>query len=135
MTTTTITTLADTTSENTSMTTMTERSPPKARPGAMAPLRLYLIALLAFAYLVAWWAFGMRPRPSATAPEGSPPGSRPRLATWYEELPASEKPPITLPAGWRLAARPAEGPAVHPTGPVPVRVAPARPGRIRTRSS
>jgi hypothetical protein len=113
------------------MTTTEAPRPGRPRTSGMHDLRLYLLALLALAYLVAWGAFGTRPGRAAL--ETSP---QPRQAIWYEDLPPAERPTIQLPRGWRLAARSAaSGPVVREAGPVPVRVAPGRPGRIRTRSS
>jgi len=134
------------------MTTMTteHRPLPRARPSAMRDLRGYLIAVLAMAYLIAWWAFGTGAPRSAT-PIGVPPepgpgtvpelasgtaaAHSPTVATWYSDLPASRRPAIHLPLGWHMAAATAPGEATRLSTPVPVRVAPARRGRIRTRSS
>lgn len=91
------------------MTTTIERPRPSpARATGAANLRLYLLAVLAGVYLLAWWAFGSRaPAPSA------------------------ELPPLAPVAGPRA---PQHAPSLGPVS-APVRVAPARPGRIRTRSS
>lgn len=107
----------------------------------MRALRLYLTALLALAYLIAWWAFGLRaPHPAAStalAPAMVP--ARPeevRSAIWYGDLPPTRRPPIRLPSGWYLA--PPAGTSVQAEDEIPLvptRVAPARPGRVRTRSS
>jgi hypothetical protein len=115
------------------MTATTER---RRAPGAGA-LRLYLLALLAAAYVVTWWLLARRatvgPAASDEVPEVP---ARRRAATWFHDLPASERPVVDLPAGWHIAdrsARPAAAAADAP--PIPVRVPAARPGRIRTRSS
>ena len=120
-------------------TTERPRSSPLRTIGA-SNLRLNLLALLAIVYVVAWWMFGVRaPVRSAVLPplQAAPESSRqPQLATWYQDLPPSERPVVELPAGWRLADRTprSSGTSVRQV-PVPVRVSPTRPGRIRTRSS
>ncbi len=122
------------------MTTLERPCPAPTRPIGMANLKLHLIALLAMAYVAVWWMFGARaPRP-AQLPEVSlepVPSASPRLATWYEDLPPSRRPRVDLPPGWLIAET-----SVAPSSPIgrevvpePVRVGPARPGRIRTRSS
>ena len=88
-------------------------------------LRLYLTAALALAYVGAWWASGMRTGGTAAAP---PPPPR---TVWYDELPPSRRPPVSIPPGWYLAPSPATVRAAPP----PVRAARARPWRVRTRSS
>jgi hypothetical protein len=120
-------------------TTERPRSPPLRTIG-VNNLRLNLLALLAIVYVVVWWMFGVRaPARSAALPplEAASESSRqPQLATWYQDLPPPERPVVELPVGWRLADRtaPSSGTSVRQV-PVPVRVAPTRPGRIRTRSS
>lgn len=101
-------------------------------------LRLYLVALLAAAYFVAWWLLGIRaPARSDAAPitgTTRETSAAPAVATWFHDLPAAKRPLVDLPAGWHIADPTA--PAVTARAvPVPVRVAPARGHRIRTRSS
>lgn len=89
------------------------------------PLKPALAALLAIAYLAAWWAFGSPPRPPAVT----------EPTVWYGDLPESQRPDLHLPQGWYLAPG-ARAPAIRPAPLVrPARAVPARPGRIRTRSS
>lgn len=123
------------------MTTTIERPRSSPTRATGAPnLRLYLIALLASVYVLAWWAFGTRaPARSAELPLIDPvpdPRAQQQVATWYQDLRPSARPPVQLPAGWHIAERAtaSSAPSVRAM-PVPVRVAPARPGRIRTRSS
>ena len=114
---------------------------PAGRPRAMSSLKLYLTALLATFYTVVWWTLGLRlPRGAAAeAPEvESAPINGPAAGStaWYQDLAPADRPPLHLPPGWRLAS-PSSPSAVEPQDepPVPVRVAPARTTRIRTRSS
>lgn len=113
--------------------------PTPARPAGASNLRLYLIALLALVYLAAWWVFGARAaRPPALAPvaPAPEPSEQPRLTIWYQDLPPPARPAVQLPTGWRIADGTTRPPgAVVRALPIPVRVAPARVGRIRTRSS
>lgn len=124
------------------MATTTERRRPSSK-GAMdaSNLRLYLIALLAAAYVGAWCLLGLGPpaksEEEARALETVPQTSREHgMAIWFHDLPAAERPVVNLPAGWHIADR-----TLSPRGatarrvPVPVRASPARTGRIRTRSS
>lgn len=110
---------------------------PPARRGGGSTVRHYLIAALASAYVIAWWAFGRRtsaPVPPQPTLDAAPPASvLSPVATWYQDLPPSARPPIALPAGWHVAERTTAAPAVR-AAPIPVR-APARRVRIRTRSS
>lgn len=123
------------------MTTMIER-PRASSSGAMGAsnMRHYLIALLAAAYVVAWWLLGIRASATpdeALAIEPTPEASaEPAIVTWFHDLPPANRPVVNLPAGWRIADRTTSSPAVTARAvPVPVRVSPARAGRIRTRSS
>lgn len=123
------------------MTTTIERpgASPTRATGAPHP-KLSLIALLASVYVFAWWAFGVRVPARSAEPLAIAPGPEPRaqrpVATWYQDLPPSARPPVQLPAGWHIAggATASFAPAGR-AAPVPVRVSPARPARIRTRSS
>lgn len=107
------------------MTTTERTRAAPARPAGPPGLRLYLTAALALSYVVAWWtldggAGAPAPAPVPRAPSG--------LATWYDDLPPDARPAVRLPEGWQLATH-------TEAAPRPVRVAPARRGRIRTRSS
>lgn len=123
------------------MTTPTKRllaSP----PGAVGTreLRLYLIALLAAAYVTAWWHLGLRAptKPTDAGAIELPPAASAAhgIATWFYDLPAAERPVVNLPAGWHIAGPPASSPAVTTRAvPVPARVSLTRAKRIRTRSS
>lgn len=121
-------------------TTTTEPPRPPEKPTEATNLRLYLVAFLASAYVAAWWLFGAR-APAAPTPE--PPVARaqqiegqPRHATWFADLPPTQRPQVDVPAGWHIAHQPTAPPRVtRRDAPVPVRVAPTRAGRIRTRSS
>jgi hypothetical protein len=123
------------------MTTTTDPPRPPARPAGATNLRLYLVAFLASAYVLAWWLFGARAAAGST-PE--PPVTRsletdeqPRLATWFDDLPRDRRPRVDVPAGWHIADRPTAGRGTRRDVPVPVRVPSTRAGRsrIRTRSS
>ena len=125
------------------MTTTELPRPGRKRPGGLTNLRLYLIASLAAVYLLAWWSFGTRARRPAALPAPTPgraPSEPSRLAIWYADLPSASRPVVALPPGWHVAepsttSTGSSGPTAREPGPVPVRVAPARRGRIRTRSS
>ncbi len=82
--------------------------------------RLYIVAVVAGVYVLAWSQ--IVPKPQAAAPP-------PSRAVWLDELPSAERPAITPPAGWRVAGR---GETI---APMPRRVPAANPPRIRTRSS
>lgn len=125
---------------NTTRATMTTTDRPRASRVITGPgtLRLYLVALLAAAYFVAWWLLGIRApaRPDAAPSTGTKPqaNAAPAVATWFHELPAAKRPFVDLPPGWRIADPTAPAVAARSV-PVPVRVSPARARRIRTRSS
>lgn len=94
------------------------------------PLKPALAALLAIVYLAAWWAFGGRPPRAPAAPAAAEP------VVWYGDLPESQRPELHLPQGWYLAGPGTRPPAIRPAPLVrPARAVPARPGRLRTRSS
>lgn len=113
------------------------RQPPK-RPRT---LELLVVLALASVYL-AFWPLSSRP---AAPPPRSPSRGEPVVAVrateavWLETLPSSERPPLTLPEGWRLASHDASVPADRPrTSDAPRArrsVVATRRGRIRTRSS
>lgn len=87
--------------------------------------RLVLTAGLAASYALAWVAFAphlaVRERVATAA---GPPVHN--ATVWLDDLPAAERPAVALPRGWTIAAR-----DVVPT----VARVPARPPRVRTRSS
>lgn len=115
--------------------TTTERAP-AARPITASQLRSYLVALLAGAYLLAWWRLGApaflvsEPLPTTSPVTELAP---PRSTVWLTDLPPSSRPPVSVPAGWHVVDR-AE-PASVRSAPAPIRVSAARRGRVRTRSS
>lgn len=97
-------------------------------------LRLYVAALLAVIYTIAWRAVGghVQTMPASTQPEPEVvPAQResPRFV-WIDSLPVTMQPPIALPAGWQRASQP---PTSQPARMVraPSRQVP----RVRTRSS
>lgn len=108
----------------------------RRRPADPGDLRLYIAAILALAYLIAWWAFaprGSNAKPDASAP---PPATRPVMTPpsvqWYGQLAPSQRPALSLPPGWQIVT------TTPPAAVVPaprMRVLPAPPPRIRTRSS
>ena len=118
-------------------TTESARSSPKRVTGG-PNLRLSLTTLLASVYVLAWWTFGTRaPARRAEFPPfdaATDPGARQAVVRWYDDLVPSARPRVQIPAGWHLAERATASPlTAAPT--VPARVSPARPGRMRTRSS
>jgi hypothetical protein len=121
------------------MTTTERPRAPSSSATNASPLRLYLVAFLATAYVVVWWWLGARaPSESAElgvlepAPEAS---ARPATA-WLDELSPAERAAVQPPPGWHIVDRTAPAASVsRRAAPVPVRVSPARRGRIRTRSS
>lgn len=124
----------------TTTTMKTERARPlPIRGGGMASLRLYLVAFLAAAYVLAWWLFGARTPARVDAEPSSATSvetrAEPQLTTWLHDLPPAARPHVDVPAGWHIAEHTAPGPVTRQATPVPVRVSPARPRRIRTRSS
>ena len=122
-------------------TTTTERPRPSPAHAARGSnLRLYLIAFLATAYVMAWWLFGARaPATSAQLPVTEPvrdASLQPRVVAWFDDLPPAQRPAVVLPPGWHVAERTAPSSSLtRREVPVPLRISPARPGRIRTRSS
>ena len=115
----------------------------KSTKTTTSALRLYLIALLAMAYLFVWWALGLRPPRSSAATleddrsQATPPAVREqRSVVWYAELPPAERPLLHLPKGWRIVT-PTAVPAyaTYDAPPPVVRIVPSRPKRLRTRSS
>jgi hypothetical protein len=129
----------DVTSSSRNMTTESPRIAP-IPPKRKSDLRPHLTTLLAMVYLTVWWAFGGRtPQSSAaSAPEPAavPLPTQAPPPIWYGDLPLTSRPKIQLPSGWQIAPL-GKPPArvVDDAPPAPVRVAPARVGRVRTRSS
>jgi hypothetical protein len=128
-----------TTAESTKMTTTSSANASARRPGPLANLKLYLTAFLAGAYLVIWWALGSRLPSSntAAAPAAAPPAGDAQItgaAVWYLDLPASARPALRLPPGWRIADDSPDSQAADEAPPAPVRAVSER-ARVRTRSS
>ena len=96
----------------------------KPRPLASADGKLYSIAAIAIAYLVAWYEV------SATAPPAAARVPAPTRAVWIDQLSSTERPKVIPPDGWRLASRDEQAAA-----PPLVRAPASRPLRVRTRSS
>ena len=121
----------------------TERRPPaRASRPRVSPLelRLYVAALLAAVYTIAWRAIGAHapvPDPLATSPappaiELTPTPTSPPRYVWIDSVPSTARPALVLPAGWQLASDP------PPVAAPPARAVPAprrRVPRVRTRSS
>lgn len=99
---------------------------PTPRPTLTAPeWRLVLTAGLAVSYAVAWVAFATHlPIRKGVATDTGPPVHD--ATVWLDDLPAAERPAVSLPRGWTIAER--------DTIPTVARVA-SRPPRVRTRSS
>lgn len=106
----------------------------------MTELRLYVVAILAAVYTVSWRAItgsgalhGPNETPAAADEPAVPTDPAAPTAVWLDDLPAAERPPMVLPAGWRVVPR-----GTTPTLATPprvVRVPAPRPLRVRTRSS
>jgi hypothetical protein len=91
--------------------------------------KLFLTTVVSAVYTAAWVAFAIRsPRSEAIATRTPQAAARSARTVWLTELPASERPSISLPPGWVLAA-----PSARPR-PAVVRRS-AADHRIRTRSS
>lgn len=112
---------------------MSDTKPTRVPPRiSITPLesRLYIVALLAAGYLVTWRAIA--PGASVTIPAVEV--ARPQSpVAWLEDVPASERPAIALPPGWRLVSR--GEPTATVSVPRVARVPASRPMRVRTRSS
>ena len=125
---------------STTMTTTERSRPSPSRTLGASNLRLSLAAFLATVYVLAWWLFGARTPARADADPALAPAletnGQPRLAAWFHDIPAGQRPAAQLPAGWHIVERAAPAPRVtRRDGPAPMRVSPARVGRLRTRSS
>jgi hypothetical protein len=123
------------------MRTTDPSAPAYKRSGTGASLRHYLTALLAAFYVVVWWVLASRPPRSPDAETLAPPfrpDARPHAnaVVWYQDLAPSDRPPVLLPPGWRLAEKDSwRVERAQESPPVPVPVPRERIGRIRTRSS
>ncbi|HSD88936.1 MAG TPA: hypothetical protein VLB44_15520 [Kofleriaceae bacterium] len=126
----------------------TERTCEPPRTSAFE-LRLYVVAMLAAVYVVAWRVIATpTPTPTNAAPvDGAPvpvvstPGPAPAAqpvhrTVWIDDLPAALRPQVVLPPGWHVVSRTstASTPAPQPRVQL-VRVPASRPLRVRTRSS
>ena len=121
------------------MTTTDRARTASTRVRSASSVRSYLIAFLATGYVAAWWWLGT-PAPAGAGATGS--SSEPVTAkrtprtVWFDELPPTARPVVSVPAGWHIA-----DPAASPAAVLPARARPslratsARPGRVRTRSS
>lgn len=97
--------------------------------------RLAAITALSTSYLAAWvWLFVPSARDAEADAPSVAPGTRVAATrpttVFYDDLPPGDRPPVVLPAGYRLASR--------DTAPEPViamRAPRRRPMRLRTRSS
>ena len=83
--------------------------------------RLYVIAAIAGVYVLAWSRIAPAPHTQVTDP-----GPR---SIWLDELPRTDRPLVSPPAGWRVVDR------REAASPAPRRVPATRATRIRTRSS
>lgn len=118
----------------------TERQPKaQARSSSPSPVRAYLIAWLATAYVAAWWWLGAPTSSLASKPSPTPsepplsiePSPKPgRRVVWLSDLPPAARPTVVLPQGFHLVGRGAPSAAS-----APIRPARVRRGRVRTRSS
>lgn len=105
---------------------MSNAAPRVAPRTSLSPLemRLYIVALLAGGYLLAWRAIATTP-----VNEGIPQSPFAQL----EEVPGARRPVISLPPGWQLASRGESTAAV--SAPRITRLPAPRDLRVRTRSS
>jgi hypothetical protein len=108
--------------------------PPKARKEpwiqwSAREWKLVLTTIVSAAYTAAWVAFAAGTPGAADRTPVTPPSAAPRgPSVWLHDIPASKRPRVFLPSGWRVAERATE--------PRPVLVRrPAADVRIRTRSS
>jgi len=116
--------------------TTTERPPTRARLG-LGDTRLYAVALIATLDALAWWGFAMRtpPPPAELAGPDPEPAAGSRVVAWYDDLPPSTRPLVSLPAGWRVVPGTSASSPYPVEAPTVVRVRPSPGRRIRTRSS
>jgi len=124
------------------MTTERKREPPRT---SATELRLYVVAILAVVYLVAWRAIATSttgtvdeaPVPVASTPASAPAPAPAQRTVWIDDLPAEQRPQVVVPAGWHVVphtSRTASTPAPPPRVQL-VRVPASRTMRVRTRSS
>lgn len=99
---------------------------PCAKPRSLASAdgKLSAVAMIAVVYLIAWYEVSTTPPPAAVSVPATP------RAVWIDQLPATERPMVVPPAGWRLASRDEQA-----ATPPLVRAPASRPVRVRTRSS
>lgn len=130
------------------MTTSEHRpaKPPPLLGVSPLELRLYIAAVLAIVYTLAWRAIGGHApaaEPVATTAPITDDAAPPRYV-WLDTLPPASRPAIAVPSGWQIAdgSAPALAPAPAAASAPPSRVvrapAPAptrRVHRVRTRSS
>lgn len=97
-------------------------------------LRLYVVAVLAAVYVVAWRTIATPAKP-APIEEPLPVASTAapaRRTVWLDDLPAGQRPNVAVPPGWHVVSRTSRAPAPRVQL---VRVPTSRPVRVRTRSS
>lgn len=119
------------------MTTTERARTASTRASSASSVRSYLIAFLATGYVAAWWLLGA-PAPAGTSRSSVEPTVTKRLpqTVWFDELPSTTRPVVSVPAGWHIVERAASPASVLPTQARPsLRASSARPGRVRTRSS
>lgn len=100
-------------------------------------LELLVVSALASVYL-AFWLLETRPveTPATSAAPTEPGLAASSEVVWLETLPSSERPPLTLPDGWRLATHDSSVRAETPrSARGPRTVVATRRARVRTRSS
>jgi hypothetical protein len=117
---------------------MTTTKGPAGRPEPRIRLsslewRLYLTTLLSGIYVIAWITFAARaPRTvtdaTASNARGTLPASSRSRFVWISDLPVAERPAVSLPPGWAMAASQTPRPEV-------VRRPATTKLRIRTRTS
>lgn len=119
--------------------TTTERARTASRRAASSAssVRSYLIAVLATGYVAAWWWLGTPAPAGATGSSAEPVTTTPApLTVWFDALPPTARPVVSVPAGWHIANGAASPASVLPARARPsIRASSARPGRVRTRSS
>lgn len=119
------------------MTTTERAGAASTRASSASNVRSYLIAFLSTGYVAAWWLLGA-PAPSGTSRSSVGPMATKRSpqTVWFDELPSTARPVVSVPAGWHIADRAASLASVRPLPARPsLRASSARPGRVRTRSS
>lgn len=119
------------------MTTTERARKAPARASEASSVRAYLIAFLATGYVAVWWWLGTPAPAGATGSSAELVAAKPAPRTvWFDELPSTARPVVSVPAGWHIADRAASPASVLPArARPPLRASSARPGRVRTRSS